>query len=222
MGSFFSTDNPLFTGLEYITNIIYASVLWILFSIPVITIGASSTALYYTVTKVIRHGRSYIFREFWQSFKSNLKQSTAVWLIYLLLMAVLLIDIRVMGGFGTAPAQTLQFIFLAGICMVSGVMVYALAYTARFAQDTKHILTNSLLMAIRHLPKTLLLIIILAAAVLGCYLFGLAVVFVPAVAALLDSLILESIFVQYMSKEDLEKEELRNHPEHYEYENRRE
>ena len=99
-----STDNPLFTGLEYITNIIYASVLWILFSIPVITIGASSTALYYTVTKVIRHGRSYIFREFWQSFKSNLKQSTAVWLIYLLLMAVLLIDIRVMGGFGTAPA----------------------------------------------------------------------------------------------------------------------
>ena len=152
----------------------------------------------------------------------QLKQSTAVWLIYLLLMAVLLIDIRVMGGFGTAPAQTLQFIFLAGICMVSGVMVYALAYTARFAQDTKHILTNSLLMAIRHLPKTLLLIIILAAAVLGCYLFGLAVVLVPAVAALLDSLILESIFVQYMSKEDLEKEELRNHPEQYEYVNRRE
>ena len=149
-------------------------------------------------------------------------QSTAVWLIYLLLMAVLLIDIRVMGGFGTAPAQTLQFIFLAGICMVSGVMVYALAYTARFVQDTKHILTNSLLMAISHLPKTLLLIIILAAAVLGCYLFGLAVVFVPAVAALLDSLILESIFVQYMSKEDMEKEELRNHPEQYEYVNRRE
>ena len=89
-------------------------------------------------------------------------------------------------------------------------------------RDTKHILTNSLLMAIRHLPKTLLLIIILAAAVLGCYLFGLAVVFVPAVAALLDSLILESIFVQYMSKEDLEKEELRNHPEQYEYVNRRE
>ena len=95
----------------------YTIVLRILFS--TVTIGASSTALYYTVTKVIRHGRSYIFREFWQSFKSNLKQSTAVWLIYLVLMAVLLIDIRVMGGFGTAPAQTLQFVFLAGICMVS-------------------------------------------------------------------------------------------------------
>ena len=47
-------------------------------------------------------------------------------------------------------------------------------------------------------------------------------VFIPAVAALVDSLILESIFVQYMSKEDREKEALRNHPEQYEYYNRKE
>ena len=91
MGNFFSMDGPLFEGMAYIINIIYVSVLWILFSIPIITIGASSTALYYTVTKVIRHGRSYIFREFWQSFKSNLKQSTAVWLIYLVMMGILLV-----------------------------------------------------------------------------------------------------------------------------------
>ena len=128
MGNFFSTDGPLFEGMAYIINIIYVSVLWILFSIPIITIGASSTALYYTVTKVIRHGRSYIFREFWQSFKSNLKQSTAVWLIYLVMMGILLVDIRVMGAFGTAVSQTLQFVFIVGICMVSAVMVYALAY----------------------------------------------------------------------------------------------
>ena len=222
MGNFFSTDGPLFEGMAYIINIIYVSVLWILFSIPIITIGASSTALYYTVTKVIRHGRSYIFREFWQSFKSNLKQSTAVWLIYLVLMGILLVDIRVMGAFGTVVSQTLQFVFLVGICMVSAVMVYALAYIARFTQDVRHILTNSVLMAIRHLPKTLLLVVILAAAVLGCYLFGLGIVFIPAVVALVDSLILESIFVQYMSKEDREKEALRNHPEQYEYYNRKE
>lgn len=58
----------------------------------------------------------------------------------------------------------------------------------------RHILTNSVLMAIRHLPKTLLLVVVLAAAVLGCYLFGLGIVFNPAVAALVDSLILESDF----------------------------
>ena len=187
MGNFFSTDGPLFEGMAYIINIIYVSVLWILFSIPIITIGASSTALY-----------------------------------YLVMMGILLVDIRVMGAFGTAVSQTLQFVFIVGICMVSAVMVYALAYIARFTQDVRHILTNSVLMAIRHLPKTLLLVVVLAAAVLGCYLFGLGIVFIPAVVALVDSLILESIFVQYMSKEDREKEALRNHPEQYEYYNRKE
>ena len=117
---------------------------------------------------------------------------------------ILLFDIQVMGAFGTAVSQTLQFVFFVGLCMVSAVMVYALAYIARFTQDVRHILTNSVLMAIRHLPKTLLLVVVLAAAVLGCYLFGLGIVFIPAVVALVDSLILESIFVQYMSKEDRE------------------
>ena len=143
-------------------------------------------------------------------------------MIYLVMMGIMLVDIRVMGAFGTAVSQTLQFVFIVGICMVSAVMVYALAYIARFTQDVRHILTNSVLMAIRHLPKTLLLVVVLAAAVLGCYLFGLGIVFIPAVAALVDSLILESIFVQYMSKEDREKEALRNHPEQYEYYNRKE
>ena len=142
--------------------------------------------------------------------------------IFLVMMGILLVDIRVMGAFGTAVSQTLQFVFVVGICMVSAVMVYALAYIARFTQDVRHILTNSVLMAIRHLPKTLLLVVVLVAAVLGCYLFGLGIVFIPAVAALVDSLILESIFVQYMSKEDREKEALRNHPEQYEYYNRKE
>ena len=53
MGNFFSTDGPLFEGMAYIINIIYVSVLWILFSIPIITIGASSTALYYTDRKSV-------------------------------------------------------------------------------------------------------------------------------------------------------------------------
>lgn len=87
------------------------------------------------------------------SFKSNLKQSTAVWLIYLVMMGILLVDIRVMGAFGTAVSQTLQFVFVVGICMVSAVMVYALAYIARFTQDVRHILTNSVLMAIRHFAR---------------------------------------------------------------------
>lgn len=222
MSRFFTTNNPVFGVLDSIVDVIYVSILWLVFSIPIVTIGASTTALYYTVTKVIRHNRGYIFREFWRGFKSNFKQSTIIWLIYLLLMGIFLVDIRVMGTFNGTAAHMLQYTLVITMAMITAVLFYALAYTARFVQDVKHILLNSALMALRHLPKTLLLLAVAVVAGLSIYLIGFAFFLAPAVAAVLDSIILESIFVRYMSDEDRKLEELRNHPEQYEYFNREE
>lgn len=213
--------NPVFGALEQIIDLAWVSILWLVFSIPLVTAGASTSALYYTVTKVIRHHRGYIWREFWGSFKSNFKQSTIIWILYVILMIIFWIDIRVMGTIGGTVANTLQYTFLIGMVMVTAVLFYALAYTARFIQDVKHILINSGLMALRHLPKTLLLLIVAALAVLSIYLMGIAFILAPAIAAILDSVILESIFVNYMSEEDREKENMRNYPEQYEYVNRK-
>lgn len=213
--------NPVFGALEQIIDLAWVSILWLVFSIPLVTAGASTSALYYTVTKVIRHHRGYIWREFWHSFKSNFKQSTAIWLLYLLAMAIFMVDIRVMGAYGSTVTKTLQYVFAFGMIMVTAVLFYALAYTARFVQDVKHILLNSLLMSLRHLPKTLLLLVVAALAVVSVYLMGIAFILAPAIAAILDSAILESVFVHYMSKEDREKENMRNYPEQYEYVNRK-
>ena len=76
--------------LGKITEIVYLSVLWIVFSLPIFTIGASTTALYHTVTKTFLDDRGYITREFVNSFKSNFKQSTIVWLIVALVLVILL------------------------------------------------------------------------------------------------------------------------------------
>lgn len=221
MSRFFSTGNPVFGALDQLVDLAWVSILWLIFSLPLVTAGASTTALYYTVTKVIRHHRGYIWREFWGSFKSNFKQSTIIWLLYVVIMIIFFVDIRVMGAVGNTAANTLQYTFLMGMVMVTAVLFYALAYTARFVQDVKHILLNSVLMAVRHLPKTLLLLLVAALAVLSIYLMGIAFILAPAIAAILDSIILESVFVNYMSKEDREKENMRNYPEQYEYVNRK-
>lgn len=217
MGKIFSTDNPVFGALDKIIEIAWVSILWLIFSIPVFTIGASTTALYYTVTKVVRHHRSYVWREFFSSFKANFKQSTIIWLLYVLLMVIFWVDIRVMGVFGTTAAKTMQYTFIIGMVMITAVLFYALAYTARFVQNVRRIIINSALMAVRHLPQTILIMVIAALAVLSIYLMGIAFILAPAVAAVLDSMLLEKIFVRYMSEEDRKKEEIRNHPEQYEY-----
>ena len=77
-------------------DILYVSVLWILACIPIVTIGAATTALYYTVNKVVRHTRGYVWKDFWGAFRSNFKQSTIVWLVVMAVSALLIFDTYVM------------------------------------------------------------------------------------------------------------------------------
>ena len=65
-------NSPFFRLITNIGNLILVSILWIIGCIPIVTIGASTAALYYTCVKVIRHGRGYLFSSFLQSYRSNL------------------------------------------------------------------------------------------------------------------------------------------------------
>lgn len=85
MAGFFNYENKLMTGLNKIFDCMFVSALWCILSIPIVTIGATTSALYYAVNKSIRHSRGYAYKEFLSAFKLNFKQSTIVWLVNLLL-----------------------------------------------------------------------------------------------------------------------------------------
>ena len=60
----FSYDNKVFDVINKIVDWLFVSLLWLLFSLPVVTVGASTTALFETVHKVIRRGKGYVWRTF--------------------------------------------------------------------------------------------------------------------------------------------------------------
>jgi uncharacterized membrane protein YesL len=78
----FDLDNPFIGKLQTMTDIIFAGLLWLLFSVPLITVGAATAAMYYTIVKVVRHKRETIWNAFWHSFKSNFKISIPITLLY--------------------------------------------------------------------------------------------------------------------------------------------
>ena len=92
MESLFNFDNKIFRILRKFCEMIYLSLLWLLFSLPIITIGASTTALYYATNKSLFHDRGYVWNEFWDSFKSNFKQSTICWLMMLGIYLLTIVD----------------------------------------------------------------------------------------------------------------------------------
>ncbi len=212
MGRLFSYDSPIMQSINKIVDCVILSFLWLIFSIPLITVGASSTALYYTVNKVIRHNRSHVWREFWGSFKSNFKQSTLVWLILLLLYYLLGVDCIFVFNLAKAGKVGAWLLapFIVTAVLVTMWMLYMFGYMARFYNSLKGILKNCAFLVIRHLLRSVLLTLIFAASVVIFLFLPVTIVILPAAGMYLMNLVLESIFVKYMSEEDLEAEAERN------------
>ena len=91
------TDNIIVRALSKICDMVCLNILWLICSIPIITIGASTAALYTVMLKMVKNEEGYIFRGFFKAFKSNFKQSTIMWIVILLLGIVCWIDYRVAG-----------------------------------------------------------------------------------------------------------------------------
>ena len=85
----FNWDNIVFQMLGKLVDCVWVSILWVICCIPVFTIGASTTALYYTVHKSIRGDRGYTTRTFFGAFRDNFKAATLPYLIWLAVMIIL-------------------------------------------------------------------------------------------------------------------------------------
>ena len=89
MNSLLNMDGPVMSFLNRLADLIWLNILTMLCCIPVVTAGASLTAMYYMTIKMVRREEGYIARGFWKSFRQNFRQATLIWLLVLLLLAPL-------------------------------------------------------------------------------------------------------------------------------------
>lgn len=208
----FNVDGGIMKTLGKVTDVICLSLLFIVCSIPIFTIGTAATALYYTANKVIRNDRGYIFKEYMSAFKSNFEQTTPIWLLIMVISVVLGFDFYVMRQMGENGSKlgALTIVFLLmGVCLLAWAL-YLFAYMARFENTRKQSMKNAMLIALVNLPWTVLLLVLVLASVLVVYILPISLFFVPSAFTLTESFILEKIFWKYMSEEDREAELERN------------
>ncbi|MDF2952213.1 MAG: hypothetical protein K0S18_1796 [Anaerocolumna sp.] len=204
MGNLFSFDNGFFTLLGKLWDVLILGILYIILCIPIITIGPATTALYYATVKVIRRDRGYLIREFFHSFKMNFKNGVIVSILLLLFYIIMYIDrnyARTLGG-------TLGYLFFAFlntiIFLLIGMTIYIFPVLSRFQISRKELFKTSFFMAIKHLPTTLLLIIIIGVFAFFCYIFNPFILVTPGAVILLCSFPLERIFKKYIPQPSLE------------------
>ena len=162
MNRFFNMDNKFFVFMGRVADLLLLNFLCILCCIPVVTAGASITALYYVTLKMARDEESYIARSFFRSFKQNFKQATIINIIMLLTAAVLFIDLRIARAGSGAMYKGLFSLFIAFALIYAMILLYIYPILSKFFNSVKNTFVNAFLMSVRHLPLTLLMLVISA------------------------------------------------------------
>ena len=168
--SFNLLDNPIMHCIGRIADFIVLNLLWVVCSIPIITIGASTTALYTVMLKVVKNEEGYIARGFLKAFKENFKQSTLLWFVFLSLGVICILDIFALRVMPHKAAGMLQIVFLIVEALLVCGAVYAFALQARFVNTVKNTLKNALILIFARLPYTVLIMVITIGPVIATFL----------------------------------------------------
>lgn len=170
MGRFFNMDSGLFRFLSRLADLMILNILFLLTCIPIVTIGASCTALYYVTMKMARDEDAYIARSYFKSFKENFKQATIIWVVALLLIVLLFFDFQILSVMTSSFVTVIRIALISVSLIMAMVLLYTFPVLAKFYNSIKNTVKNAFFMSIRHFPKTLLMLVISVGAVVLTFL----------------------------------------------------
>lgn len=198
-GSIFKPYGPVWNFCNTITDVLGLSLLWCFCCLPIVTIGAATTALYDAAVRGIRYKEPVVYRRFLRTFRAELKTSalcTLLWGAVLLFGSFVLALLREAGQESTAAA------LMAGgyevlLLIPIGAACWSAAILSRFTYGFRSLVIT----AIRFLPAHLLASLGIAAAtrITIWYVFDnpIALTFAPAALVLAWSLLAEPVFAKY-------------------------
>ena len=200
----FSPDSALMLTMTQITDCIFLSLFWVLGCFPVVTVGASFAALYDASFRAFRKGEKNSWQRFVHVFRENWKAGIVPTVIFLTVFAC--------GGWAVirvwnaAVAGNLSWVVFS-VAAVLGVLLLGILSVlfpmlSRFENSLSALLRNTVLLALANLPRTLMLGILNAASAYLCVRYVFPVFFLPSLAALLGSLLIEPMFRPFMNTEE--------------------
>ena len=173
MGGLFNYDNPIWRFVGRIWDLFILNLLWVLCSLPIVTFGASTTAMYYCTMKIARDRDSGgVLSMFFHSFKDNLLQSTIIWVIMAFVGGILFFDIRFFSFYSPIENTVIKMI----------IFTYIFPIQAKFINPIKQTFKLALFMSVKHLIRT---IIILAGSVLILAAVYILIMRMPGVMSML-------------------------------------
>ena len=203
MSNIFNLDAPIWVFMGEVADIIILALLWWICSLGIITIGASTTALYYVIGKKIRKEQTYVAKDFFKSFKQNFRQSVP--LTVLVIIAFISLGLYVSFIFANntnVEATYLKVIIPITILFAFEVLnfnTYIWAVLSRFDVPTGALIRTTFILLHKHLLTTVCNLGVIAVVCIGVIQFPIIITVAPGVIVWGQSFMLQSVFSKYIN-----------------------
>ena len=152
MESLFSADSVLMRGLTRLADVMILNLIFIATSLPVVTLGASLTALNFTAMRIATGECNSVTGDYFRSFRRNFRQATVVWLILLAMIAVLAAWYVVVTNLAFGPLAELGLLAIWYVLAFNfaAAALFVFPYLANFEGRTRDILGNARRLSWKH------------------------------------------------------------------------
>ena len=171
-------DNMFIRMLNRLGDAMILSLMFIIGSIPIVTIGTSMTATYYAAMKGVQGDDGYVFKNYIKSYKQNLKQSVIIWLIMAVVLFVFGVDLwfwlKQWQDARVSAAKPMIAVSVVLLAVAVFITMYVFPLQAKFDNKTSVQIRNAFLLSIKNFPTTLLLVVI-TAVIAWCFYYQVAI-----------------------------------------------
>lgn len=193
--NFFRFDSPFWRGINKAVFVLYTGFLWFLGSIPVVTMGASTSALLEVLMKMAKNQEGYIGAAFFRAWKSNLKQGLKLGIPLMLVTVVFGVNAFYYGVLGGKAFWVQTVLFLVLLTFALGLWVYVFAVTARFENSAGDTFRMAVVLLFRNLGWTLVIVLIqLLTLFLCCFFVYFPILFITGISGYAQACIFNHIF----------------------------
>lgn len=162
MSGFFCVDGGLYRFLSKFWDLVKLNFMWFLFSLPIVTIGASTVAAYSVAMKMVDDEEGYVARSFVSAFRENFRQGTIMGLIFLLATYAIYLDYEI-NRVSEEGSVILIVVGIVSVFVYVTAMLYAFPLLARYENGIIATIQNSMEISRRYFGRTLMLAALLFA-----------------------------------------------------------
>lgn len=206
MRQFFNPDNFLWRWASRLADFVLLSCCWTLCCIPVVTIGASSIALYDTVARCVRGYEGNMFRRFFRTFKNELGRGVLITVFWAAIAFVLNVGYQVLAQMGQESSGWAIFslIYFVSLLLPVGCACWVIATESRFVHSFGTLHRNAFIFTFAHLPHTAAVALLFVVALNVLINIPPLIMFIPGLMVYLQSFFIEKVLKKYMPPEQEE------------------